>query len=46
MLDEVGADFAVMNALTQTAKGPVDVGEDGAVSLLDDQAVEKAEAAG
>jgi hypothetical protein len=45
VLDEVGADFAVMNSLPQAAASPVDVWEDRAVSLLVDPAIEDAAAA-
>ena len=46
MLDEVGADFAVVDSLAEAAAGVVDVGEDSAVSVLDDESIEKGKAAG
>jgi hypothetical protein len=36
MLDEIGANFAVMNALPQAAEGEVEVREYGAITLLND----------
>ena len=45
MLNEIGADFAVIKSLSQAAEGVVDVGKYRAISLLDDELVEEAEAA-
>jgi len=45
VLDEVCANFAVVNALSQAAECVVDIGEDCAVSLLDDELIKEAKAA-
>ena len=44
MLDEIRAYFAVVNTLPQAAEGKVEVGEYGAITLLNDQSIEECEA--
>ena len=46
VLDEVSADLAVVQALTEAADRIVRVGEDRSISFLDDELIEKAKAAG
>ena len=43
-MDEIGANFAVMNALTQAAESEVEVWENGVIALLDDESIEEREA--
>src|ERR1044072_8279560 len=45
MLDEIDANFTVIKSLPQAAQSVVDIGKYRAISLLDDQLIEKAEAA-
>src|ERR1043166_5584341 len=44
MLDEVGANFAVMEALAKAAQGQIRVWQDRSIALLDDEAIEKSKA--
>lgn len=45
MLNEIGADFAVMKTLTQTAEREVNVGQYSAITFLNDELIEERETA-